>query len=160
VWSPTGTRVAYLRVIDIDAQTADIDVVDIASGTDRTVATRVHFNGLGLLGWSPAGDRLLFAGLDDQQGSSLWSINADGPDWMLLVAGADGGGWQPDPIPQADPASASASRAAESPSAARKEVVGPRIWAGIHFRTADTQGAVIGEEVAHDLVNTYVAPVD
>ena len=99
IWSPTGTRVAYLRVSDLDAQTADIGVVDIASGTDRIVATGLHFNGLGLLGWSPSGDRLLFAGLDDQQRSSLWSINADGPDWMLLVAGAGGGGWQPDPIP-------------------------------------------------------------
>jgi Tol biopolymer transport system component len=97
IWSPTGTQVAYLR--SLGAGTDDIRIVDIASGTDRTVATGVNVNGLGLLGWSPAGDRLLFAGLDDQQGSSLWSVNADGPDWMLLVAGADGGGWQPDPIP-------------------------------------------------------------
>jgi len=98
IWSPTGKRVAYMRVIDIDAQTADIGVVDIASGTDRTVATGLHFNGLGLLGWSPAGDRLLFAGLD-QKGSSLWSINADGADRKLLVPGADGGAWQPARIP-------------------------------------------------------------
>jgi Tol biopolymer transport system component len=98
IWSPTGTRVAYRRVINLDAQTADIRVIDIASGTDRIVVTGLQVNGLGLLGWSPAGDRILFAGLD-QQGSSLWSINADGTDRKVLVPGADGGAWQPVPIP-------------------------------------------------------------
>jgi Tol biopolymer transport system component len=98
IWSPTGTQVAYLRVIDADAQTADIGVVDIASGADRIVVTGLKINGPGLLGWSLTGERILFAGLD-QQGSSLWSINADGTDRKLLVAGATGGAWRPVPIP-------------------------------------------------------------
>jgi hypothetical protein len=34
-------------------------------------------------------------------------------------------------------------------SAALNEVIDARVWAGIHFRTADEQGAVIGKKVAH-----------
>ena len=98
IWSPTGTHVAYLRGNDADAQTEDIGVIDIASGADRTVFTGLKINGLGLLGWSPAGDRVLFAGLD-QEVSSLWSVRADGTDRKLLVPGAAGGEWQPQPIP-------------------------------------------------------------
>ena len=33
-------------------------------------------------------------------------------------------------------------------SRALEEVIDARVWGGIHFRTADTQGAVIGKEVA------------
>jgi Tol biopolymer transport system component len=92
IWSPTGTRVAYV-VWSAAGVTEDIRVVDIASGTDRAVVTGLQVNGPGLLGWSPAGDRILFAGLD-QKGSSLWSINADATDRKLLVAGAESGAWQ------------------------------------------------------------------
>jgi hypothetical protein len=45
-------------------------------------------------------------------------------------------------------------------SLALKEVLDARVWAGIHFRTADMQGAVIGKKVAHYLVKNYFAPVD
>ena len=34
-------------------------------------------------------------------------------------------------------------------SSALKEVINARVWAGIHFRTADVQGAVMGKKVAH-----------
>ncbi len=34
-------------------------------------------------------------------------------------------------------------------SDALKEVIEARVWGGIHFRTADTQGAVLGEKVAY-----------
>ena len=33
-------------------------------------------------------------------------------------------------------------------SEALQEVVDARVWGGIHFRTADVQGAVIGKKVA------------
>jgi hypothetical protein len=36
----------------------------------------------------------------------------------------------------------------ESFSAALEEVINARVWGGIHFRTADTQGAIIGKKVA------------
>ena len=39
------------------------------------------------------------------------------------------------------------------------EVIDARVWAGIHFRTADRQGAVLGKKVAHYLKKHYFQPV-
>jgi hypothetical protein len=39
-----------------------------------------------------------------------------------------------------------------------KEVIDARVWAGIHFRTADTQGAVLGKKVAHYMTRHYFQP--
>jgi len=44
-------------------------------------------------------------------------------------------------------------------SHALKEVIDARVWAGIHFRTADTQGAVLGNKVAHYLKKHAFQPV-
>ena len=44
-------------------------------------------------------------------------------------------------------------------SHALKEVIDARVWGGIHFRTADVQGAVIGKKVAHWLRKHYFQPV-
>jgi hypothetical protein len=44
-------------------------------------------------------------------------------------------------------------------SDALKEVIDARVWAGIHFRTADTQGAVLGKKVAYYLEKHYFQPV-
>jgi len=43
-------------------------------------------------------------------------------------------------------------------SDALKEVNGARVWAGIHFRTADMQGAVLGKKVAHYMRQHYFRP--
>jgi hypothetical protein len=40
-----------------------------------------------------------------------------------------------------------------------KEIIDARVWGGIHFRTADVQGAVIGKKVAHYLRKHYFQPV-
>jgi PAP2 superfamily len=45
-------------------------------------------------------------------------------------------------------------------SDAIKEIIGARIWSGIHFRTADVQGAVLGKKVADHLEKHYFQPVD
>jgi hypothetical protein len=45
-------------------------------------------------------------------------------------------------------------------SHALKEVIDARVWGGIHFRTADVQGAVIGKKVAHWADKHYFQPVD
>jgi PAP2 superfamily len=42
---------------------------------------------------------------------------------------------------------------------ALKEIIDARVWGGIHFRTADVQGAVIGKQVAHLLEKQYFQPV-
>jgi hypothetical protein len=41
----------------------------------------------------------------------------------------------------------------------QSEVIDARVWAGIHFRTADVQGAVLGAKVAHYLRKHYFQPV-
>jgi hypothetical protein len=43
-------------------------------------------------------------------------------------------------------------------SDALKEIIDARAWGGIHFRTADMQGAVLGKKVAHYLQKHYFQP--
>jgi hypothetical protein len=43
-------------------------------------------------------------------------------------------------------------------SDALKEIIDARVWSGIHFRTADVQGAVLGKRVAHWLDKHYLQP--
>jgi len=45
-------------------------------------------------------------------------------------------------------------------SDAIEEIIDARVWAGIHFRTADVQGAAIGNKVANWLDRHYFQPVD
>jgi hypothetical protein len=45
-------------------------------------------------------------------------------------------------------------------SDALKEVIDARVWGGIHFRTADEQGAALGKKVAHWEKKHYFQPVD
>ena len=40
-----------------------------------------------------------------------------------------------------------------------REVINARVWAGIHFRTSDEQGAQLGETVAHYERRHYFQPV-
>jgi hypothetical protein len=51
------------------------------------------------------------------------------------------------------------TRSFERFSDALKEIIDARVWGGIHFRTADTQGAVLGNKVAHYLDKHYFQPV-
>ena len=44
-------------------------------------------------------------------------------------------------------------------SVAMREIIDARVWAGIHFRTADAQGHVIGRKVAHALEKNFLEPV-
>jgi hypothetical protein len=43
-------------------------------------------------------------------------------------------------------------------SQALKEIIDARVWGGIHFRTADVQGTVIGKKVADYLRKNYFQP--
>jgi len=51
-----------------------------------------------------------------------------------------------------------ARRGASTASRALKEVIDARVWGGIHFRTADVQGAVLGKKVAHYMGKHYFQP--
>jgi hypothetical protein len=44
-------------------------------------------------------------------------------------------------------------------SQARTEIIDARVWGGIHFRTADRQGAVLGRKVARFVRQNYFRPV-
>jgi hypothetical protein len=44
-------------------------------------------------------------------------------------------------------------------SGALKEIIDARVWGGIHFRTADVQGAVLGKKVVHYMERHYFQPV-
>jgi hypothetical protein len=44
-------------------------------------------------------------------------------------------------------------------SDALKEIIDARVWGGIHFRTADVQGAVLGKKVVHYMEKHYFQPV-
>ena len=44
-------------------------------------------------------------------------------------------------------------------SQARTEIIDARVWGGIHFRTADRQGAVLGRKVAKHIRKNYFRPV-
>jgi hypothetical protein len=45
-------------------------------------------------------------------------------------------------------------------SEALKEIIDARVWGGIHFRTADVQGAVLGRKVVHYMEKHYFQPVE
>lgn len=57
-------------------------------------------------------------------------------------------------------ANSQTTRSFNRPSEALKEIIDARVWGGIHFRTADVQGAVLGKRVAHYLQKHYFQPVE
>jgi predicted ATPase len=49
-------------------------------------------------------------------------------------------------------------RAFDRLSDALKEIIDARVWGGIHFRTADVQGAVLGKKVGRYMERHYFKP--
>jgi hypothetical protein len=45
-------------------------------------------------------------------------------------------------------------------SRALKEIIDARVWAGLHFRTADVQAQILGRKVAHYMAKHYFQPLD
>jgi hypothetical protein len=45
-------------------------------------------------------------------------------------------------------------------SLALREIIDARIWAGLHFRTADVQGKILGRKVVHYMSKHYFQPLD
>jgi hypothetical protein len=41
-----------------------------------------------------------------------------------------------------------------------KEIIDARIWAGLHYRTADVQAQILGRKVAHYMAKHYFQPLD
>lgn len=98
VWSPTGDRIAFDSVTgggttDMGPAT-ELDVVDVASSTVTSLAGKGGADTLSVIEFSPEGDQILFSRTDANNVSSLWSVQVDGSDPHLLVAGTGGGDWQ------------------------------------------------------------------
>jgi hypothetical protein len=51
------------------------------------------------------------------------------------------------------------TRTFERLSDAIEEIIEARVWAGIHFRTADNQGYALGKKVARELTRNFFEPV-
>jgi Tol biopolymer transport system component len=70
-------------------------VVDVATGTVTSLIEGERGTELGVIGFSPRGDRILFSKNEDgaKGGQSLWSIRMDGSDARLVVAGTSQGQW-------------------------------------------------------------------
>jgi hypothetical protein len=47
-----------------------------------------------------------------------------------------------------------------SRAAAGREIIDARIWAGLHYRTADAQAQVLGRKVVHYMAKHYFQPLD
>lgn len=92
-WSPAGDRIAFVGKGPSGED--ELQVVDVASGTVTTLASSGATDHLKPIGFAPEGDRILFARSDaDSVGTGLWSVDADGSDPRLLVAGTGWGDWQ------------------------------------------------------------------
>ena len=96
VWSPTGDRVLFIHTsaeLSESPATSEIREVDIRTGQEATLAMAPE---IWLIGFSPEGDRILFATRDNQTDTrGLWSMDADGSHQQLLVPGTIWGEWQP-----------------------------------------------------------------
>ena len=95
-WSQDGEHFASLSH-------GELNVVDAASGTvtvlpEATAALDGGDEILGIRGFSPQGDRILYATSDGAGGErALYSIGVDGSDARLVVAGTWEGDWQTPP---------------------------------------------------------------
>ena len=85
-WSPDGTRYAT-----VDPASTRILFVDIATGT----VTRVPVSAKGLvfwrgLDWSPDGDLLVLASIDEDQRGAIWTIRSDGNQQQKIYESSKG----------------------------------------------------------------------
>jgi Tol biopolymer transport system component len=101
IWSPDETHLAYawVRAAYVDPVTtfdSDLRIVDVATGDTRTIVADLPYD-ITPIGWSPAGDKILFSTSDNAGAGSLWTVNVDGTHRTLVVAGVESGYWQPAP---------------------------------------------------------------
>jgi hypothetical protein len=97
VWSPTGDRIAFMYSERGGLASTELRVLEVATSevTSLVAAEGGSDLFLGVIEFSPEGDRILFLRTDRDRGtSSLWSINADGSDPRRLVIGPVWGDWQ------------------------------------------------------------------
>ena len=92
-WSPGGDRIAFTTGRG-HAFSAELRVVDVATGAVTMLIEGESGSELKVIGFSPQGDLILFSKKEDgTKGESLWSIGVDGSDPRLVVAGTLVGEW-------------------------------------------------------------------
>ena len=95
VWSPDGVLIAYFDWVPGDQGHIDLKVMDVVTGTEKTLAADFPYAAWPPHSWSPDGDRILFSRGADPESAGLWTVDADGGTPTLLVEGATVGEWQP-----------------------------------------------------------------
>jgi Tol biopolymer transport system component len=96
-WSPTGEQIAFITSgPGSSSSPSELRILDVATGSVTLLPAGQWGSELGVIGFSPRGDRILLrsvegGGRDEQR--SLWSIGVDGSDPRLLVAGTMYGEW-------------------------------------------------------------------
>jgi Tol biopolymer transport system component len=96
VWSPAGDRIAFTSTRVSDGwRPNQLRVLDLATGTVTLLAEAKGSDQLEVRDFSPEGDRIHFARLDDGRigVGSLWSVNADGSDRRRLIGVTAWGDW-------------------------------------------------------------------
>jgi hypothetical protein len=86
--SPDGSLTAY-----VDRRSLMVEGSDGVASTRVTLLTVERGTSLGIIGFSPEGDRILFSRTEETGKRSLWSIGVDGSGPRLLVAGTMDGDW-------------------------------------------------------------------
>jgi len=102
VWSPTGDRIAFTTWKLGSGGVNQVRVLDVATGTVTLLAEAGGSDQLGVIDFSPEGDRILFARMAARIGvGSLWTVTAEGSDApRRLVAVTSWGDWlSPGPPP-------------------------------------------------------------
>jgi len=92
VWSPTGDRFVFPSG---NGTESELRMLDLATGTVTLLVETDGSDMLGVLDFSPEGQRILFTRTEDggKGVSSLWSVHADGSNPRRLVTGTGWGDW-------------------------------------------------------------------
>lgn len=96
VWSPTGDLMAFATGGPADPSPAsDLRLLDVSTGSVSVLMRGEQGTELRVIGFSPHGDRVLFSRSSAANGgrASLWSVNVDGSDARLVIAGTVDGEW-------------------------------------------------------------------
>jgi Tol biopolymer transport system component len=96
-WSPTGEQIAFATSSPGSPWSwRALRIIDAATGSVTLLVEAERGTPLSIIGFSPQGDRLLYA-MGDGEGAAtgLWSVGVDGSDARLLVSGTTEGELRP-----------------------------------------------------------------